>query len=90
MDVVKAVDKNKKIKIIGIRTGEKLHEELVSSIEFPYVNEKKDSYIIEPLKKNKKNMINKPAYGSFNNKNFLSPSQIQKLISENKEDFDSI
>ena len=90
MDLVKAVDPNKKIKLIGIRGGEKLHEELVSGIEFPMTLEKKDSYIINPLKKDKKKSIKREAYNSYNNKDFLSVKKIKKLILENKKDFDSI
>tara|TARA_Y100000294_G_scaffold115494_1_gene107129 strand:- start:110 stop:1087 length:978 start_codon:yes stop_codon:yes gene_type:complete len=90
MDLAKAVDKNKKIKIIGIRTGEKMHEELVSSIEFPYAIETKNLYIIYPLKKSKKMDVNELTYNSQNNKDFLSIREIQKLIEKNKKDFDSL
>ena len=52
--------------------------------------EKKDSYIINPLKKDKKKSIKREAYNSYNNKDFLSVKKIKKLILENKKDFDSI
>lgn len=40
--------KNKKIKIVGIRPGEKIHETLVSSVESIRTVEKNDHYIILP------------------------------------------
>lgn len=90
LDLVKAIDPLKKIKIIGIRTGEKIHEELVSSNEFSLSNEKSNSFIIYPLKNyQKKANINK-SYNSFNNPVFLSANEIKKIISKNKKDFDSI
>jgi len=90
LDLVKAIDSLKKIKIIGIRTGEKIHEELISSNEFSLSNEKSNSFIIYPLKNyQKKTNINK-SYNSFNNPVFLSVNEIKKLISKNKKDFDSI
>jgi len=90
LDLVKAIDSLKKIKIIGIRTGEKIHEELISSNEFSLFNKKSNSFIIYPLKNyQKKTNINK-SYNSFNNPVFLSVNEIKKLISKNKKDFDSI
>ena len=41
LDLVKAIDKNKKIKIIGIRPGEKLHEEMITVHDSLYTTEKK-------------------------------------------------
>ena len=90
MDLVRSIDKNKNIKIIGVREGEKIHEELVSSVEFLSLKEKKDSYIIYPLEKNRKNIANASSYNSFNNEEFLNIKQIEKLIIQNKSDFDSI
>ena len=90
LDLAKAIDPLKKIKIIGIRTGEKIHEELISSNEFSLFNKKSNSFIIYPLKNyQKKTNINK-SYNSFNNPVFLSVNEIKKLISKNKKDFDSI
>ena len=67
-----------------------MHEELVSSIEFPYAIETKNLYIIYPLKKSKKMDVNELTYNSQNNKDFLSIREIQKLIEKNKKDFDSL
>ena len=90
LDLAKAIDSSKKIKIIGIRTGEKIHEELVSSNEFQLSTQNKDSFTIYPLKNNLKNNKRSHSYNSSNNPDFLSISQIKKLISVNIKDFDSI
>ena len=50
LDITKAINKNRKINIIGIRKGEKIHEELVNSSEFYYSKENKDAFILYPLK----------------------------------------
>ena len=73
LDLTNAISKNRKINIIGIRKGEKIHEELVNSSEFYYSKENKDAFILYPLKniklKNKKiNKLN--SYNSLNNKTF--------------------
>ena len=90
LDLAKAIDQNKGIKIIGVRTGEKIHEELVSSTEFPLSVQKKDSFTIYPLKSYKTNNNNSKSYNSFNNSDYLSINKIKKLISKNIKDFDSI
>ena len=90
LDLAKAIDSSKKIKIIGIRTGEKIHEELVSSNEFQITVQKKDSFTIYPLRNNQKDNRRPYSYNSFNNPNYLNISQIKKLISTNIKDFDSI
>ena len=46
LDFVKAVNPNSKIKIIGIRPGEKIHEEMVASNESHNTLELKDKYLI--------------------------------------------
>lgn len=48
IDIAKVYAPNKKIKIIGIRPGEKLHEVLISEDESIYAVETKDRYIILP------------------------------------------
>ena len=50
LDLVKAIDKTKKVKIIGIRPGEKLHEEMITVHDSLYTVEKKDYFIINPKK----------------------------------------
>ena len=90
LDLAKAIDSSKKIKIIGVRTGEKIHEELVSSNEFQISDENKYSFTIFPLRNKQKDNRRFYSYNSFNNPNYLNISQIKKLISINIKDFDSI
>jgi UDP-N-acetylglucosamine 4,6-dehydratase len=80
LDVVKAVNKDLKIKFIGIRPGEKIHEELITESDSLNTIEKKSYYTILPsYKKNsKKNKVF--SYNSKNNKIFLSIKEIKTLI----------
>ncbi len=79
LDLVKAIDKNKKIKIIGIRNGEKLHEEMITVHDSLNTIEKENYYIIYPEKKDKKNK-KIFSYNSLDNTNFLSINNIKKQL----------
>ena len=81
LDVIKAINKNLKIKYIGIRPGEKLHEELVCESDSLNTIVKKDHYIILPSYKEIKNRNKIFSYNSKNNKDFLSIKKLQLLIS---------
>ena len=48
LDLAKAINQNCKIKIIGIRPGEKIHEEMISEYESRNTIELKDKYIVLP------------------------------------------
>ena len=48
VDLAKAIDDKKKIKIIGMRAGEKIHELLCSSDESQNIVEYKNFYILKP------------------------------------------
>jgi len=48
LDIAKAIDKNCKIDIIGIRPGEKIHEEMISSSDSHYTYDIGDKYVILP------------------------------------------
>ena len=90
IDLCKAIDNTKKIKTIGVRPGEKIHEELISSSESCNTIMLKQKYIILPAFHTnvaqtygrKKFKFVKPyfSYNSGLNKNFLSVNQLKRLI----------
>ena len=90
-DLTKALDSKKKLKIIGIRPGEKIHEDLISSHDsLNTVDIGKYYVILDPLIKNLKDYYKKKFnckkvpdgfnYNSFTNKEYLTISQIKKLV----------
>jgi UDP-N-acetylglucosamine 4,6-dehydratase (inverting) len=89
IDLCKAIDSNCKIKIIGLRPGEKIHEELISIYESKNTIELKDKYIILPFfkkdvlkhfKKNKFNFLKNGFFYSSENNNFLKIADLNKMI----------
>ncbi len=89
MDVAKAINPKTKINFIGIRTAEKIHEELINKSEYFNSVEKKSSFIIYPLeKKINKKMKERISYNSYENKKYLTVKEIQKLIKNNISDFE--
>ena len=90
LDILKAIQTNPKVKYIGIRPGEKLHEELITEGDSISCSEFKNYYVINPSYKVFKNKNLKPfSYNSQNNKDFLTPQKIIRLINLNKKDFES-
>jgi len=90
--LVKSINPNKKVKIIGIRTGEKLHEELISAADFGNTLENKDSFIIYPMGINKKKKFDlkidlKKSYNSYDNRDFLSIKNLKKIIKSQLKNF---
>tara|TARA_B100001750_G_scaffold190863_1_gene161118 strand:- start:411 stop:1403 length:993 start_codon:yes stop_codon:yes gene_type:complete len=95
-DLVKALDKNMKYHVVGIRPGEKLHEVLCPEESARDTIEFKNYYVIVPYsfdypKRFKKYKINKNnekgnfvksdfIYNSKNNSHFLSIKEIKELI----------
>ncbi len=90
VDIAKAINRNAQYKIIGIRPGEKLHEQMISPEDSNYTYEYKNYYKILPsinnwnkdtkrIKTGKK-VKNGFAYTSLNNKNWLNISEIKKWI----------
>ena len=101
-DLAKAIAPRSKIKIIGLRPGEKIHEEMISTSDAVNTIEYKKYFIITPYSKfigwNKKKymQLNKGgkfckddfSYNSKTNKEFLKPQQLQKLIKSHLSDFE--
>ena len=93
MDIAKAIQDEKKVKIVGIRPGEKLHEELISKAEgyntfdlgnYFIIAGNEKSIIFCTKKKYKKIKIGNN-YNSLDNQNFLTVGQIKKLIENYKK-----
>ena len=91
LDLVKAFSENPKIKIIGIRPGEKIHEEMITTHDSPNTIECKNFYVIYSHAKLKKNGLSRlkgkacPVnykYSSDLNKDFLTIPQLRALIKE--------
>jgi len=82
VDVIKALAPNKKIKIIGIRPGEKLHEELISQHESINSVEFKNYLIIMPADKNKTTGKKIKPYLSYNSleNRYLTQNEIKKCL----------
>ncbi len=96
LDLAKAINPYAKIKIIGRRPGEKLHEELISNIDAPYTLDTNQFYIITPhqnmtkwkkekfMKYNKLKKVNfcknDFSYTSKNNKSFLSVKALKEIL----------
>ena len=91
-DLVKAISSKCKIKVIGIRAGEKIHEELISYHESRKSFDLKKYYIVvnddlsySRYLKRGFNKIKKPfVYNSLNNGKYLTISQLKQLISKYK------
>ncbi len=92
IDLAKAISPNCRINYIGVRPGEKIHEEMISESESGSVFEFSNLYIIQSnsflkkinypkLGKNKK--IKKFKYSSGTNKQFLKIPELKKIISKN-------
>jgi UDP-N-acetylglucosamine 4,6-dehydratase/5-epimerase len=95
-DLAKAINPNMKIKITGIRPGEKLHETLISLDNPDKIIEFKNYYTILPtinlfLKNQKsyfKNYLNEKGkllnhsveYNSFNNPNYYTIKEVKKFL----------
>ena len=90
-DLAIAIDQNCKQEIIGVRPGEKIHEEMITSSDSYTTYDLGKYYTILPLKtlwsleeyikKNKAEKVNENfVYNSGQNEEFLTVSQIRDLI----------
>ena len=98
LDVAKAIAPNAKINIVGIRSGEKLHEEMITNTDSLNTIEFNDYYVILPdmvykywnknnFLKSRSGMGGKPCmkdfkYTSDTNSKFMTISEIRKLIKQ--------
>lgn len=100
-DLANAICPNSKVKITGIRPGEKINEEMVSVHDSINTLETKKFYVITPslkfrnfksefLKKfkNAKSCKKDFCYNSRDNSKFLTIKEIKQLIIKNKNDFE--
>lgn len=78
IDLAKAIAPNCKIKTIGIRAGEKIHETLISEHEKKFTTECTNYYLINYLMKG--NVEDNFIYTSDKNKNWITKEEMLKLI----------
>ena len=90
-DLAKAIAPNLKVKEVGIRPGEKIHEQMITREDAPNTIEFKDFYIILPQidlenieykYPNAKRVPSDFEYHSGNNDRWLTVEEMKKLISE--------
>ena len=92
IDLIKCLSPKSKYKITGIRSGEKLHEEMITTSDSYNTIESKKFYIILPqgnislnkyIKKFKANKNKIPfSYNSNENSHFLKQNELKKIIQE--------
>ncbi|MGZ5915431.1 MAG: UDP-N-acetylglucosamine 4,6-dehydratase (inverting) [Hyphomicrobium sp.] len=90
-ELVKAIAPECKVKVVGIRPGEKLHECMIGEDDSPYTYEFKDHYVIEPAisgwtrnttaLKGAKRVADGFRYSSENNTQWLSDKQLLEVLS---------
>jgi FlaA1/EpsC-like NDP-sugar epimerase len=93
-DLAIAIDKDSTQKVVGIRPGEKLHEEMIGGDDSTYTYEYDGYYKIFPainkrsalekLIKNGKRVKEGFSYTSDNNKDWMSIETLQEWIEHNK------
>ena len=89
LDLLYAIDKKPKFKVIGIRPGEKLHEEMITESDSINTQEFEKYYVIQPSFRKPINNLRKIfSYNSHNNKKFLKIEEIKELIQKSLSDFE--
>ena len=93
-DIAKVIAPKSKFKIIGIRPGEKLHEQMISDEDSYYTYEYSDYFKILPQInnwdkdktriKNGVKVLNGFTYSSDNNSEWMTKADLQKWIDKNK------
>lgn len=90
-DLAQAINSKAKLKLIGVRPGEKLHEELISNSDSQLTIDIGKYYLILPNKnlykryKNYKTLQKNFIYRSDLNKNFINLYNLKKLIKNFKK-----
>ena len=92
-DLCKTINPKKRIKIVGVRPGEKIHEELISSSESLNTYDIGKYYIVLPnnsdsekIKKNYQQKLKLKkfkenfSYNSFENDNYLNVEKLSKIL----------
>ncbi|MDC0417217.1 UDP-N-acetylglucosamine 4,6-dehydratase (inverting) [Candidatus Pelagibacter sp.] len=91
IDLAKAIDPKKKIKYIGIRPGEKIHEEMITSSDGNNTVDLNNKYYAILNNSNKKLLSSYSSakkvkenfsYSSGNNNKFLNINEIKKLVKD--------
>lgn len=100
LDVAKAVDPDAKLKFIGIRPGEKLHEQMISLEDAPYTYGYKEYYkilpmihqwFLDPLRiKDGRRVPDNFIYSSDNNTEWMSVEFLANWIRQNKSKISAI
>ena len=96
IDLAKTMNYKNKFKIIGMRPGEKLHEQMISSSDSHTTVELKNYYAILPIgnerlikkfmNKNKcKKVRNNFEYSSDKNGKFMTSEEIKRLIANHEK-----
>lgn len=93
IDIARAVSPEAKQELIGIRPGEKLHEQMIGIEDAPYTYEFKDYFKILPAinswsddpdrKKNGEKVPENFTYSSDNNSKWMTIEELQAWINEN-------
>lgn len=94
LDLAKAIAPDCEYKVVGIRAGEKIHEEMISTSDSHYTYDLGQYYIILPSQTkfdldkyqshfNAKKVEPNFSYNSGQNKEFLSVEKLKHLISKN-------
>ena len=85
IDVARAINNSKKLKIVGMRDGEKIHEQMITPEDSKHTLEFKDFFIISSETNHRKKLGGKKvksdfSYDSKNNKDWMNITQLKNLL----------
>ena len=96
LDLAKAINPKSKIKIIGIRPGEKIHEQMIGIEDSPFTYEYKTFYKILPMindwhkdKRKGKKVSENFIYSSDSNSDWMEIKTLKEWIKNNKNNLGS-